>query len=213
MNFLRTKRFHRILDCIILLSIVSFLCALYCSANIEPETQEYPNSVYKTIYIDRQFSPEERQGIIKAAEEWSKATDNIVQYEIVEFPTDEEIDWENCLFFSKISEDHPTVVLSDFVDGVNIYAYYSKSSGIPTISVIDGRIPDEHFKSVMMHEIGHSLGLDHVSTIDDIGALMYPYVYIEIDGIRIPVAPNEITENDIEHFCELYHCDANQLSK
>jgi len=200
-------------------SLLAMVCILYLtfirfSADVDvnisvPLVEVYPTKVRSTIYIDRQFSEKEKQYIMEAASEWENVTQGIVQYQIVELPTFRTIDFQSCLFIIKITPDDPEILLMDSQD--TTVGFYTTKSGIPTISLIEDAIEDKFYKSVVMHEIGHSLGLKHQSEIDDMGTLMYPYLKIKIGDYFIEVNSNDITKTDLAQFCSLYRCNVDQL--
>jgi predicted Zn-dependent protease len=73
---------------------------------------------------------------------------------------------------------------------------------IPYIGIVRSRIEDYEFKEVMMHELGHVLGLKHNLGDDGTGTLMYPDVNLGSDTI---------TDTDLKNFCKLYGCDVSKL--
>lgn len=218
MKFLK-RRYLLLVDLLILISTIVIVCLIYNS--YQPELSPTPEvtiqhsvpeySIQTTIYIDRAFTTQERTYIAEAAHEWVKATKGIIEYNIIQLPVDGPIRLDNCLFISKLSPDDPTVILSDSLGATSILAYYNTKDEIPTISVVEGRIPDKQYKNIIMHELGHSLGLEHQGSFNDIGTLMYPYVYIHIGSLTIDTTYNKISFRDLVQFCTLYYCNPNEL--
>lgn len=171
----------------------------------------YPSQIRETLYIDRTFTESERASIIEAARAWNDATKGIVQYKIVQLPSHEPIVFENSLFIVKISPDDPEVLFMNNED--NILGHYTSRQGISTIGIVDGRIENKKFKSVIMHEIGHALGLKHQSADEDVGTIMYPYMQISIGMLIVDVSSDKITKTDLTQFCQLYHCNVDDLLK
>ena len=88
------------------------------------------------------------------------------------------------------------------MSGNNILGLFDKKSIIPCIILVSNRILENDYKAVVLHELGHSLGLEHNEGINGIDTLMYP---------SIDLGSNHITFRDGQQFCKLYHCDPNKL--
>ena len=175
-------------------NIISIIMLLILHYSVNPE-KYYPTLVKKTIYIDRSFSEQEKLYIVEAALEWSRATNHIVDYEIKSLPC--EIELDEALIFVKYNSDHPDIIFMDFF-GYEILGYYNDKN-IPSISLVTDRIDAKDFTNVVLHELGHSLGLEHV---EDKEMLMYP----TMNNVN-----NKITKKDLVDFCKLYKCNAENL--
>ncbi|CAM6006387.1 unnamed protein product [Sphagnum balticum] len=71
--------------------------------------------------------------------------------------------------------------------------------GFAVIELVMDRILDPNtMEMVLMHEMGHSVGLKHNEGMDGIDTLMYPDVILAADFITV---------TDRENFCKLYGCD------
>jgi hypothetical protein len=173
--------------------------------NIYQQTN-HPHKTYihKTIYIDRSFNEEERGAIVNAAAYWMIDTNHIAEFNIVEFPSnvDPMLNKNNTLIITKISSDYPTVIGMDRENKQYTLAYYSDGGILPAIYLIEDRMPDKQFQAIVMHEIGHALGLEHLNGDDNIGTLMYPTSDFMAD---------HITKKDLVEFCQIYSCSADQL--
>jgi hypothetical protein len=158
--------------------------------------------VHKTLYIDRDLPEDEMCTIIGAAWEWHIATNGLVNYDVVRMPATG-IDASNSIIILVISPDFPNMVALDSADPEGIHlAYYYEKSVIPYIGIVPSRIDERSFKTVVMHELGHSLGLPHNEGWEGIGTLMYH---------DITVGADFITDTDLHNFCKLYKCDATHL--
>lgn len=173
---------------------------------IWPATKEFPSYVHKTLYVDRHFSDDEFIMIAWAANRWSETTNHIIDYDVVRLPiTDhtEVADRNNSIVINKVSSDFPDVIAIDYYNGHSTLGYYTAQYSLPMIAMVNERIiMDEDFEQIIMHELGHSVGLDHMEGADGIGTLMYP---------SIDAASDFITQSDLISFCKLYKCDPNRL--
>jgi hypothetical protein len=196
------KRLIRIYFWTHIFTLISLLVLFLVAVEIYPEPKVHPDHVHHTIYLERNFDDFEQEAILKASLEWSSTTNNIVQFDIVQLPTREKINLTNAIIVTKVSPDFPTVILLDTTNDGTTLGYFDRNSLIPHIALITDRIKDKDYAPVVLHEIGHALGLDHNEGIDGIGTLMFP---------SIDVGSNHITLKDGEKFCKLYHCDPMKL--
>ncbi len=190
-------RLTKFLNIFIVLNIVfATLFAYRAALQYQPSTI-YPEYVHKTLYVDRSFNNTEIELIVEASWEWAIATDQRVIYDIVVLPT-EHIPVQNSIILNKINEDNIMIVLLDH-DNKNItLGYYDDRMGIPYIGIVLGRIRTyKEFKTVILHELGHSLGLPHNESDEGMHTLMYPLVNFESDYI---------TKIDADNYCKIHHC-------
>lgn len=164
--------------------------------------KEYSNYSHKTLYVDRNFNDEEVLTIMEAAVEWTETTNHIVEIDVVRLPTKEKIDLVNGIIVLNINSDYPEVVVLDGTNRNSTLGFYNEYGAFPYIALISERISDYDYSSVVLHEIGHSLGLKHITGEEGIGSLMYP---------TVDFASDEITIKDLEQFCVLYHCNVKNL--
>lgn len=164
------------------------------------ETLHLP--VHKTLYVDRTLSDYEFAIITGAAWEWHLATKGLVTYDVERLPS-QQIDPPNAIIVCAVSADFPEIIELDAADPeASHMAYFYKYSALPYIGVVSDRIAEKDYRPVMLHELGHSLGLPHNTGVDGIGTLMYP---------NIDFGATTITDTDLKNFCKLYGCDASKL--
>lgn len=182
--------------------ILISLIGLYTYTTEIFHEKEYPAHVHKTLYLDRNFNDEEVLIIMQSAVTWTEVTNHIVELDVVRLPTHEMIDLSNSIIILKINSDYPEAIVLDGMNQNSTLGFYNDRGVLPYIALISERIDDYDYQSVVLHEIGHSLGLKHVKGEEGLGTLMYP---------TINFASDEITTKDLEQFCSLYHCDVEKL--
>jgi hypothetical protein len=163
--------------------------------------KNYHLPIHKTLYIDRSFPQHEGETIIQAAMEWSSATNGLVNYTIRVLPQPN-IDPNNSIIIVRETPDFPEIILMDSLDGTIHLGYYRGSDGVPYIALVSDRLEEENYKAVVLHELGHSLGLLHTDKVEGIGTLMYH---------NIGLGSHLITDTDLHNFCRLYGCNADNL--
>lgn len=210
---------------ILFLSIFFILVHLFIvgtSHNVHHKMQTQHHSTFKinntpryaieVVQIDPEFTDHEKFLISEAALEWMHATNNIVKFIFV---YDKNLDFKvkidhkpvifNIFHLQPIEEDHIIVEYLDSVLPAPVIGFYDNihiiNSLFTTMFIVRVRISsDSEYKAVIMHEMGHSLGLAHSKIAD---TLMYPSVSGSSDCI---------TMVDLKQFCEKYGCDAEQLN-
>jgi len=162
--------------------------------------------VHKTLYIDREFEQSYIDTIQIAANRWTEATNHLAEFDIVLMPVSDLnklLDDKDAIIVTDFSQDNPYVV---GLDGNNssqfTVALYTIQPPIPTLAYVSGRITEQMFEKVTMHELGHSLGLEHVTGDQAVGQIMCP---------NITCMSETISQGDLEQFCNIYKCDASTL--
>lgn len=185
--------------------IVLFVCVCvffnYVSDVFHPPHSK-ENHIHKILYIDSTFSESEIADITEAAIAWTTKTHYIAQFDVVTLPTDKKIDLSKALFVLKVTPGYPEVVLLDGFNHDSTLGYYHDKGAAPYVGLISARIEGSDYKAVVLHELGHALGLKHATNLEDMGTLMYP---------TIDYGSDCITHKDMEQFCSIYHCNADQL--
>lgn len=188
--------------------VLGILIGLFITlGEIYPAEEAQSDHPHITLYIDRNFTEVEVDIIVGAALEWSKTTHHAVEYNIILLPTKDKIELKNSVFITKRSEDDPRIILMDLIGDTQTLGIFEKR-GVKYIALVTARLNEDNYKSVVLHELGHSLGLKHLDGNANINTLMYPYMSIIMeDGTIIPAGSDHITKKDLAQFCKLYRCD------
>ena len=185
-------------------AILLLFCVYRASKPAYP-TRDETTHIHRTIYIDRRFNIEEAQTIQEAAIRWTQATNHIAEIDTVLMPADiKEADHSLSIIILDVSPDFPSVISMDAAQHtLTVGIYSSQDMDYPIILMVTDRLSNANtFQKVVMHEIGHSLGLPHLEGKDNIYTVMYPTTTWMADGI---------TPKDLILFCSIYHCDASKL--
>lgn len=189
------------LVCIFLLVVAMNVCEIYF-----PPAPEYPSHIHKTLFLDPKFSSAEKEDIILAAIEWSNATNHIVSLDVVSIPAPDDLMDQTSILVIRSEYYDPDIIIKDATSKALTLGLHFETDGLEVIKLVPERIANKAsqfaFKTVVLHEIGHSLGLDHNEGLAGIGTLMSPFIDNDAD---------HITHKDLVNFCKLYHCDANKL--
>jgi hypothetical protein len=183
-------------------AIIGLMIIYYFSVPLFQPQVNYPKYVHKTIYLDRYLAKDEVEFITYAALKWGESTKYRATFDIVTLPQKNVTITENDIIILNTSPDNPHIMMLDENNKFFTYGYYDPNSPIPAIYLVSDRLTDENYVVVVMHELGHALGLKHNDDINGIGTLMYP---------NIILAASKITSYDLMKFCKLYHCNVKDL--
>lgn len=192
---------------VLVLSVIVLAGVWSVAITVWPSSKIYPTHVHKTLYVDRYLDDDAFEQISYAAIRWSIATNHIIDYDVVRMPIydhKEIANPEDSIVIILVSPENPDIIQSDTENQDSTLAVYKdRCTSLPVIELVIERIYDpQTLQAVLMHEMGHSVGLKHNEGVDGIGTLMYPNI---TEGADI------ITQTDRENFCKLYQCDPTEL--
>lgn len=179
----------------LLLAFLILLVTASCAADttyhvVEFQTCKITAPLTRPVYIDDTFTDEEIFQIQSGLTEWQYATNQGIVYMVAgklkhttfsQFPTNSD---RVSVFVHRVTEDHPYAAnIGEKVIG--------RASRNVVVLRINKLTPIIKVKTVLMHEIGHTMGLPH-NNIDS--ALMYPTC------AKICLNPT-ITMGDISTLC------------
>jgi hypothetical protein len=169
-----------------------------------------PINAIEIVYVDRQFSNLEKSFIKQAGEEWQIATNNMVKFIFIYDSAPINIVADNHTiirrFYMRPAKENEFIVqYLDFILKADLLGWWDEhnllNNNINTMIIVRSRISSQkEYVSVIMHENGHALKLEH-SKYEN--ALMYPsMMYRDLC----------ITLDDLNQFCTIYHCNATKLN-
>lgn len=144
----------------------------YARAPSPPPDSYVPEIV--PVYIDKDFKADARADIHAALDEWNFAFNGYVTYLVVSdgFDMDEDvIERVNRTGQGLIIVSIPDAFLDLFVpEGVLAWV---DDLGDPVVHVASGRIGTRNLKKIVMHEIGHVLGVPHTTASNTLMSKYY----------------------------------------
>lgn len=185
-------------------TVTSIVCALYL---LFESGCGQPHAFPHTLQIDGGFSPESQALIVAAVDEWERATDGIVDLRPV--VTDGMTAHVGVTSYSP--EGRHAILKGDFMDdtSLGLAGIAAPFSCADNMWINSRAIRKKYqadfatdFKTIVMHELGHHLGLRHAVAGETGRSLMQPYHEDETPCI----APA-----DLERFCELYDCEGHDV--
>lgn len=183
------------------LTIVMTFCFWIMAVPVAYHPKSYPAHYHKTLYLDRNMSQYELEQIVAATIEWHEATGGIVTFDVKRLPQPDIIP-ANAILMLHVTPDFPDIIILDNLNQNSTLGLYTHESSIYYIALVADRLTEDDYKSVVLHELGHAVGLEHNEGENGVGTLMYP---------SIEKGADRITYTDIKKFCKLYRCNPAEL--
>jgi hypothetical protein len=175
----------------ILSFFISVLFIISCSAL---ESNRYDSiNVKPSFSLDPEFSSYQKYLIIEGANQWYSHTNGFVNLRLDS--------GQKCPGFVKIDHNSKNIAKLDYILGGSTLGYYNHKTRC--IYLVTDRLGnDEQFVTVVMHEIGHFLGLDHA---ENGFAVMNSEINIGQN------ANMKFTITDAKEFCYHYDYECNNF--
>lgn len=160
--------------------------------------------VTKRLYVDDTFQLSEIRCIEEAADRWTRRTKGLAKIVVVPITQGKDTIPSNTtiddILLVRSTSDTAIVFFIERLSGAALYGYHQALRDHSEITlVVDRYSTNTVCVSVVMHELGHSMGIHHN---DDPTSLMYGGV----DGM-----PTAITRRDLTDFCSVHGCRVDEL--
>lgn len=171
----------------------------------QPHSVLYPpsNQVVKTIFIDKNFTLDERSDIMAAANDWQAYSDGIVRYNLIfDYTVDLDQEQLNKIIMVRLDPDIAyTQELDQQVNGLFTIGFVKQHQTEYLFICPDRIIVDSLIKLSAEKLLGYELGLKQIA--QNRPAIMNPVQYESIDCPTI---------YDMEEFCDKMMCNLDQVS-
>lgn len=201
----------------IFLAFISLL-AIFSFLNCHILPAKHPNIIHiqRILHIDPDFTIQEQLMIQSAAAEWENVTNHFVSFSYLPYPQFDPLQpqmeyepWQNTvcskhvLIMKMYSTDYVIQEIEQKI-GYQIAGYTNRNMneecGLESIYVVSNRTKDGFWlRTIMLHELGHELELDHSSHYN---AIMFSNIHIDVKCL---------TQNDLDDFCDIWGCNSNLM--
>jgi hypothetical protein len=158
----------------------------------------YTLPIHKTLYLDRQMDDNQLYAITEAVIEWNEVTNGQVVFDIEKLPK-QNMNIVDSIIILGVTPDFPEIIVLDNLNKKLTLGYYNIDSGLAYILLVGARIDERDYPEVVMHELGHAIGLEHIEGEEGLSTVMNATV--ELGG-------RHLTSTDLFYFCKLYNCDS-----
>lgn len=160
--------------------------------------------VTKRLYVDDTFTRSDVSCVEAAAERWAQRTKGLAKIIVVPLTRESsaipKYTDRNDVIMNRATSSAGIVYFIERYSGSQLFGYHQPFVDHSEITMIVDRYKNEEMCTVvLMHEIGHSLGLHHN---DDPSSLMYGGT----DSM-----PTFITRRDLAEFCSIHGCRVEDL--
>lgn len=174
------------------------------SMSILPRNVHINKISHFDVYISNRFDANDVKLINEATQEWEEKTNHLIIYHIYynfDISHSSDIQYKShSLVFIKLSKYDATMPQIDKTYGGKVLGLFDGTGMVPKVFLIPDRLLGANYeRSVILHELGHFLGLSHSETED---TLMYP---------SQDHSSKHITKDDLQAFCKIWNCPVNVL--
>lgn len=184
-----------------LVSVV--LCVLFaigCCTHGPDNPASGGDKVVVTMHADSSFTQEDRQNIDFAAKEWSRESKGLVAFNIIydlEPGQEEERakNKEHILLRLTSKEASDAEVPDEVLGWVSPPGGSVASNSAVMVLVVDRAVSSKHAKAIIMHELGHMVGMSHTMPKN---SMLYP--------VSFPDKEPCLTHADESEYCRVNYC-------
>jgi hypothetical protein len=189
-------------------AVLSLQCSHTSPRLTSGSSGRFAERTHRTVYVDTNFRDDELKIIEESAQEWNSQTQGIARIVVVRLfsspaTSPESIKFSSTpddIFLVKEESTSIDIVFQDYASNSMMYGLYQTTPLFSRIILVTDRFMTwEEYRTVVTHELGHALGLGHNN-------IKFTVMYRDHASVG-----NHITRDDLEQFCEIYRCAAEEL--